>query len=317
MPDAAITVAELLRLAAARFAASGSSSPRLDAELLLAQALGIDRVGVLAHPEAQVGPGARDAFEDATGRRERGEPVAYIRGFREFHGLALVTDARALIPRPETELLVDAAIDEVVTRLTAAPRLPGAPALRVADVGTGTGAIAIALVAALRRRKMDGQVMVIAVDSSDAALGLARENAVGHGVADRLVFVAADLLPHHVDPPYALVCANLPYVPTAELERLAPDLAFEPRTALDGGPDGLDVVRRLLDRLPEALTPDGTALLEIGEDQGDAIVREVAARLPGWRCVVAPDLAGRARLARVDRVDRGQRSRLRPDAGRA
>jgi release factor glutamine methyltransferase len=304
MPGTTFTVSELVRLAAERLSASGSTSPRLDAELLLGQALGVDRVGVLAHPDAPVGTGARELFEASLERRERGEPVAYIRGFREFHGLAFATDSRALIPRPETELLVDAAIEELAARLTVAPRAPGAPALRVADVGTGTGAIAVALVAALRRRKMADDVMVIAIDSSEDALALARENAVGHGVADRVVFVAADLLPHHVEPPYWLVCANLPYVPTDELEQLAPELSFEPREALDGGPDGLDVVRRLLDRLPDALAPDGVALLEIGADQGEAIAREVAARLPGWRCAVAPDLAGRARLARLARVER-------------
>src|SRR5207344_1300247 len=134
--------------------------------------------------------------------------------------------------------------------------------------------IAVALLAALRRKKMADQVLVIAIDVSTDALQLARENAVGHGVADRMVFVAADLLPYHVEPPYAVVCANLPYVPTGELPNLAPELAYEPQTALDGGPDGLDVVRRLLDRLPEVTESDGVALLEIGADQGDAIVRE-------------------------------------------
>lgn len=303
MSDPVPTVADLLRLAAERLAAAGSTSPRLDAELLLGQALGIDRVGVLANPGAVVGDAARDAFETAIGRRVLGEPVAYIRGFREFYGLALATDPRALVPRPETELLVDAAVDELVAQLTARPRPPGTAALRVADVGTGTGAIAIALVAALRRRRMDDQVMAIAIDSSEDALQLARENAVGHGVADRIVFVVADLLPAHVEPAYALVCANLPYVPTAELEQLAPELAFEPRAALDGGIDGFDVIRRLLDRLPQALAPDGIALLEIGADQGEAIALEVAARLPGWHCTVAPDLAGHSRLARVQRPD--------------
>jgi release factor glutamine methyltransferase len=301
MQDAALTVSELVRLAAARLTASGSGSPRLDAELLLGQALGVDRIGVLAHPDAPVVTAARADFESAVRRRERGEPVAYIRGFREFHGLAIATDARALIPRPETELLVDVAIREVVGRLASTPRAPGAPAMRVADIGTGTGAIAVSLVAALRRRKMSDDVLVIAIDSSVDALQLARENAVGHGVADRLVFVEADLLPHHVEPPYALVCANLPYVPTAQLDHLAAELAFEPREALDGGPDGLDVIRRVLDRLPEALAPDGAALLEIGADQGESIMREVATRLPGWSCSVAPDLAGRARIARVER----------------
>ena len=173
--------------------------------------------------------------------------------------------------------------------------------MRVADVGTGSGAIAVALLAALRRKRMDTEVLVIAVDGSEQALELARENAVGHGVADRVVFVEADLLPHHVDPPYALVCANLPYVPTRQLPDLEPEIAWEPRHALDGGPDGLDLVRRLLDRLPDTLAGDGVALLEIGSDQGQAIVAEVASHLPGWRCTVTTDLAGLPRLARVER----------------
>jgi len=200
MPTAS-TVAELVTRAVDRLTAAGVDSPRLDAELLLAQALGVERTGLLAYPDAAVGDGARETFEASIARRERGEPVAYIRGFREFHGLAFVTDARALIPRPETELLVDAALDEVAARLAGTPRAPGAPALRIADVGTGTGAIGVALLSSLRRRKMADEVMVIAIDVSEDALQLARENAVGHGVADRMVFMAADLLPYHVDPP--------------------------------------------------------------------------------------------------------------------
>jgi release factor glutamine methyltransferase len=295
------TVSTAIHRATERLEASGSGSARLDAELLLGQALGVDRVGVLAHPDAPVGLAALERFEAALQRRERGEPVAYIRGFREFHGLALVTDARALIPRPETELLVDAAIDEVVVRLTTSPRAPGSPALRVADVGTGTGAIAVALLVALRKRRMSDDVLVIATDVSDEALQLARENAVGHGVADRMVFVVADLLPHNVDPPYAIVCANLPYVATAELPGLAPELAFEPPSALDGGQDGLDVIRRLLDRLPSALAVGGVALVEIGADQGRAAMREARERLPAWPATVDADLAGRPRLLRVER----------------
>ena len=115
MTDAAtVTVSDLVRMGTERIAASGSGSARLDAELLLGQTLGIGRTGILAHPDAPVGADARQSFEAAVARRERGEPVAYIRGFREFHGLAFATDARALIPRPETELLVDAAIAEIV-----------------------------------------------------------------------------------------------------------------------------------------------------------------------------------------------------------
>jgi len=216
-----------------------------------------------------------------------------------------VTDARALIPRPETELLVDAAVEEIAHRLAGAPRAAGAPALRVADVGTGTGAIAVSLVTALRRRRMAEEVLAIAIDVSEDALQLARENAVGHGVADRLIFVAADLLPYHVDPPYAVILANLPYVPTGEIPGLAPELSYEPALALDGGPDGLDVVRRLLDGLPRTLAPDGVAFLEIGAGHGDAIAAEVALRLPGWRCRVTNDVAGLPRLARIEPGDSG------------
>ena len=301
MPDASPTVAELVRRATERLATAGSGSPHLDAELLMAVALGVDRTGVVAHGAAPVGAGAAAAFEDYVVRRERGEPVAYIRGFREFHGLAIATDARALIPRPETELLVDEAIAAVVTRLTREPRPQGSPPLRVADIGTGTGAIAVALLAALRKRRMDEHVTVIAVDLSADALDLARENAVGHGVADRMRFREADLVPVG-DVPYDVICANLPYVPTGDLEGLAKDLAYEPATSLDGGPDGLEIIRRLLERLSDVLELGGVALLEIGADQRDAIAAAVASILPGWRCEVRDDLAGLARLARIERA---------------
>ncbi len=300
MPDAAPTVAELVQRATERLTVAGSASPRLDAELLMAAALGVDRTGVIAHGSAPAGAGAGSVFEGYVARRERGEPVAYIRGFREFHGLAIATDPRALIPRPETELLVDEAIAAVVARLTAAPRPEGSPPLRVADLGTGTGAIAVALLAALRKRHMDEHVLVVAVDLWPDALELARENAVGHGVADRMRFREADLVPVG-DVPYDVICANLPYVATDAVAGLAPDLGFEPRSALDGGADGLDVIRRLLERLPAVLEQDGVALLEIGADQGVAIGAAVAELLHGWRCDVQPDLAGHPRLARIQR----------------
>ncbi len=133
-----------------------------------------------------MGPEPAERFEGALRRREAGEPVAYIREVREFHGIALVADARALIPRPETEVLVDLALGEIADRLGRAPRPPGTPPLAVADVGTGSGAIAVAVAVALRRTGMLGEVEIIGSDTSDGAVELARENAVGHAVGDRV-----------------------------------------------------------------------------------------------------------------------------------
>jgi release factor glutamine methyltransferase len=295
------TVEELLRAATDRLRVSGSESARLDAELLLAHAIGADRTAVIAHPEARVGDAAADRLEADIARRERGEPVAYIRGFKEFYGLALAVDPRALIPRPETERLVELAEAEVMRRLTAAPRPRGTPPLRGLDVGTGSGAVAVALAVALRRRGVIGEVELVATDDSPEALELARENAVGHSVADRVLFIEADLVPPVVPRPWDLVLANLPYVRSDAIDGLPVAASFEPRAALDGGPDGLAVIGRLLDRLPEALAAQGTALLEIGADQAEEIRQAVADRLPGWSCRVEPDLAGLPRVAVVER----------------
>jgi len=293
------TVEQLIRMGVERLRASGSESPRLDAELLLARTVGLDRIGIVAHPEAPVGDSAAANYEADLVRREKGEPIAYIRGIKEFHGLAFAADARALIPRPETELVVDLVEAEIVTRLVAAARPAGTSPILIVDVGTGGGTIAIALAVVLRRRRMLDDVRILATDIESEPLQLARENAVGHGVADRIEFVVADLLPldgQLID----VLAANLPYVASAEVDRLPVAASFEPRAALDGGSDGLDVIRALLDRLPRVLRPDGVALVEIGADQSEAIAAEVAARAPGWSVEVLPDLSGLPRVARLE-----------------
>lgn len=281
---------------------AGIETARLDAELLLAHAIGVDRTAILAHPDAPVGPGAEATFRAWIERRAAGEPVAYLREIKEFHGIALAVDPRALIPRPETERLVDLALADVMHRLTGGVRpAQGAPVL-VVDVGTGSGAIAVALAVALRQRRVPPEdVAITAVDISPDALDLARENAVGHAVGDRLRFVGADLLPPQAAGPWEVIVANLPYVPTAALAMLPAPTTFEPALALDGGPDGLAVIDRLLERLPGALASDGTAILEIGADQGTAIVEHVEVRFPGWPCRVETDLAGLPRVAIVSR----------------
>jgi len=294
------TVEELLRGAVERLRAAGSESPRLDAELLLGHAIGADRTVIAAYPEALVGDGSAERFEADLARRELGEPVAYIRGFKEFYGQAFSTDARALIPRPETERLVELAEAETIRLLAAAPRPAGTPPLRVVDVGTGAGTVAVSLAVALRRRGAGADVEILATDVSADALALAVENSVGHSVADRIEFAEADLLPDGVRP-FDLVLANLPYVPSAEVPRLPVAASFEPNVALDGGPDGLTLVGRLLERLPDALAPGGLALLEIGSDQEAAVLALVARLLAGWPATVERDLTGAPRVARIAR----------------
>ncbi|TAK01112.1 MAG: peptide chain release factor N(5)-glutamine methyltransferase [Chloroflexota bacterium] len=294
------TVEALLGGSIARLRAAGSEMPRLDAEVLLAYVLGIDRTGVIAHPESPVGDGAAERFEAAVARREAGEPLAYIREVKEFMALAFASDARALIPRPETERLVELAEDEIARRLLGAPRPAGAPKVRVIDVGTGCGTIAVALAVRLRGRGMLDEVELLATDDAPAALELARENAVGHAVGDRVVIREADLVPAG-EPPFDLVLANLPYIATDAIDDLPVAASFEPRHALDGGPDGLAVVRRLVALLPEVLAPGGVALLEIGADQEAGITAVVAELGEGWTCSVELDLAGLPRVARVER----------------
>jgi release factor glutamine methyltransferase len=294
---------ELVDAAVERLRAAGSDTPRLDTELLLAFAIGVDRTAIIAHGDAPVGVDAEAQFLDLLARRESGEPVAYLRGMKEFHGIALTVDSRALIPRPETEELVDRAIGEIMARLTGGAR---AAPLRVTDVGTGSGAIAVAVAVALRARGVPpADVTIVAADIDADALDLARENAVAHGVGDRLTFEEADLLPRSSGAePWDVVIANLPYVRSEvvdalEAQRAGP--AFEPRRALDGGADGLAVIGRLLEQLPDGLARDGVAMLEIGAEQGAAIVALAEDRLPGWSCTVISDLAGLPRVARLQR----------------
>lgn len=269
---------------------------------MLGYAIGVGRTAVVAHSDAPVGADAARQYRANLERRALGEPVAYLRGLKEFYGLAFEVDRRALIPRPETERLVELAEAEVMRRLGAARGV--GPPVRIADVGTGSGAVAVALAVALRRRNALDAVEMVASDVSADALGLAKENAVGHAVADRMAFVEADLIPP-AGPrsgPFDIVLANLPYVRHDAMAGLPRATTFEPALALDGGVDGLAVIERLLRLLPDALAPDGLALLEIGADQGQGIVELALVVLDGWTCAVENDLAGLPRVARISRA---------------
>ena len=285
------SIGEALAAATQRLRETGQPTPRLDAELLLAHVTGRDRTWLLAHPEA--GFEAGDAFTAAVERRASGEPVAYIRGFKEWRSLRIRTDARALIPRPETELVVETAAAEILSRLA---RQPSTVAW---DLATGSGAIALALALDFRRELADGRLRLIASDVSSEALALAAENLADHGVEDGVELEVADLLAPAGDrlPRPDLVTANLPYVSSAEVDARLGSLGFEPRVALDGGPGGLDVMSRFLADVPLHAAPGATLVLELGVDQVEAI-RQLAP--VGASVSVVPDLAGLDRVVRMD-----------------
>ncbi len=295
------TVSGLVGAGTRRLRDSGSESARLDAELLLGHVLGVDRTALVAYPEALVGDGSASSFLGLIERRAAGEPVAYLRGVKEFHGLALAVDPRVLIPRPDTETLVDLALAAIRERLASSPRPAGTPTLRIWDVATGSGAIPIAIAVELRRMRALEHLSLLMSDVSRDALAVALENAVAHGVADRIEAAVGDLF--HVEPspvlPVDVVTANLPYIPSAVVPGLPVAASYEPVVALDGGPDGLDLVRRLLDDLSPVLALDGRAYLEIGADQAERVATEAAARLPGWSARIHPDLGGRPRVLEV------------------
>jgi release factor glutamine methyltransferase len=285
------TVGDALRAATRRLHGAGSDTPRLDAEVLLAHVSGRDRTWLLAHPEAPLDD--PDAFEAVVARRAAGEPVAYIRGFKEWRSLRVRTDARALIPRPETELVVEAAEAAIRERLDRREAVVGW------DVGTGSGAIALALALDLREALADGRLRLLASDVSADALELAAENLEAHDLAGTVELVHADLLAlaGAALPRPDVVTANLPYVSTAEVDERVGSLGFEPRVAVDGGPDGLEVLRRLLADVAHRAASGATLVLELGVDQ----VADVDALAPeGAAVTVVPDLAGLDRAVRIE-----------------
>ncbi len=282
-------IAEALR-------AAGIPSPRLDAELLVGHAFARDRAWLHAHPDADLDPSSVTALSGWVERRASGEPIAYIRGFKEWLSLRIATDSRALIPRPETELLAEAAISEVAARLVR----DDAP-VRTWEVATGSGAVALAIALRFRTSIALGRLRLAASDVSAEALELAAENFNAHGVGGMVTLACGDLLEPAAIPGGRsdLIVANLPYLTSAEVAFGTGSLAWEPARALDGGADGLDLLRRLIGDLPGALAPDGVALLEIGQGQA-AAVRQLIALLPVRTSITTlADLAGIERVVRV------------------
>jgi release factor glutamine methyltransferase len=296
------TVKDVLLWTTSRFEERRLATPRLDAEILTAHALAVPRVQLYVQFDRPLTPAELGAIRESVKRRQAGESVAYVVGKKEFWGLELAVDARVLVPRPDTETLVDQAME----RIGRAPRVRAARAAdteidadadvrssdgpppagfddhvapapsplktapRIADVGTGSGAIAITLA------KERPDAVVIASDISPDALDVARANAVRHGVA--VTFLEGDLeVPLGPHAPFDLIVANLPYVPTRDLAGLPPEVRAEPRGALDGGSDGLALVRRLVTAAPALLARGGALALEIGVGQAPETARLFAA----------------------------------------
>jgi release factor glutamine methyltransferase len=292
----------------------GAATPRLDAEVLLAEVLATDRVGVYMRFDQPLAAAERDAYRALVRRRAAGEPVAYLTGRREFWSRTLAVTADVLIPRPETELLVERALAAAGEgrgdrrRPPAAggagdgePRGSAGRRLRILDLGTGSGALAVTLAAEL------ADAWVVAVDVSRAAAALARANAATSGVAARVAVAVADWTGALASGArFDVIVSNPPYVESAALAALAPEVRREPRLALDGGADGLDAYRRLVPAASALLAPGASLLLEVGAGQAAAVAALVAAcGLDGVACHA--DLAG------VARVVQGTRAPLRAE----
>jgi release factor glutamine methyltransferase len=256
-----------------------TAQPRRDAELLLLHLIGRDRTFLLTHPDTPLAAEQMARYESWLERRAAHEPIQYILGEQEFFGLAFTVTRDVLIPRPETEHLVEALL----------ARVPHDQPLRIADIGTGSGAIAVALAHAL------SQAQVTALDISTAALAVAKGNAETHRVADRIRFLQSDLLSAVGSERFDAIVSNPPYVADGDRASLEPQVrAYEPASALFAGPLGLDIYERLIPQALAALQPGGWLLMEIGQGQRDALTQ----LLSGWNDVsFVDDLQGIPRVA--------------------
>ncbi len=265
-----------------RLERAGIDDPALESEVILRHALDIDRAAFFASLQEEQDAAALNLAGSLTGRRVRGEPLAYILGHREFYGLDMLVTPAVLIPRQETELIVDAILEFGA----------GRPDFTIADVGTGSGAIAVAAAVNLPGSR------VYATDSSQAALRVAGDNCRAHGVDDRVELRHGDLL-EPLDGPVDVIASNPPYVMTREIAGLGREVGREPVAALDGGPGGFDVMRRLFAQAPAALRPGGAMIVEIDPRRLPAVAALAAAAFPQGAVSSRRDLSDRPRLVIV------------------
>ena len=263
----------------------GSSSPRLEADLLVCHGLGLSRIALYLDPDRPLLPGELTTIRSLVERRRRGEPMAYIRGQREFYGRAFHVSPAVLIPRPDTETLIDEALSLLRGELVEGD---------VLDLGTGSGAIALTLAAECPSRSY------LATDVSEEALAVARDNAARLEVEDRVTFRAGNLFEAlELSARFALIVSNPPYIGSDELATLEPDVRdFEPKLALDAGDDALSFYRQIAQRAPTVLIPGGVLLLEVGHTQAASVAALLA---DAGFCEVSrvPDLSGVERVVRA------------------
>ena len=285
----------LLSEAWAQLQAAGVDSAALEARLLLAYAVDVAPESLLAEPDQEVSADAELRFREALGRRLNREPLFYITGEREFYGLPFYVDARALIPRPETELLVEEAIAAVSDMGDAHDKGAG---LLIADIGTGSGCIVVATATMLTAARF------IATDISAEAVEVARANAERHGVVDRITFGVGDLL-EPLSEPMDIIIGNPPYIPAENLPGLQAEIRdHEPRVAVDGGAGGMTIAERLVRGAPDYLRPGGRLLMEVGYGQAPLMVDVAKEVFPAGTVVdMALDLAGIPRVVWVQRPE--------------
>lgn len=274
------TIGAILKWTGQYFGTRGIESPRLDAEVLLSHVLGKARIYLYVHFDEPLEAAELAQYREYIRQRVARQPVAYIIGQREFMGLTFKVTPAVLVPQPDTEVLVQAALD----------RLQATPTARVADIGTGSGAIVLSLLYYMK------QLRAAAVDISLAALKVAAANAAALGVADRATFYEGDLLAPLAGETFMAIVSNPPYIPTADIAGLAPEVrSAEPMGALDGGADGLAFYRRLVAEAPSLLLPGGFLAVEVGVHEAQPVA-EMAAQTVYSRTEILKDLAG------IDRV---------------
>lgn len=275
------TVGKLLEWTELHFRSAGKESARLDAQVLLAHALQCRRPELYTRYDSEPDDAARTRFRELVRARAAGTPVAYLVGSKEFFLLDFRVSPAVLIPRPATETLVTTALDRLKNRTEA----------RVLEIGTGSGCVIISLLHRL------GQVRAVATDCSEIALAVARENARRHGVDGRLEFRIGDGFDAAGDlEPFDIILSNPPYIPTGEISGLMPEVRdHEPKLALDGGTDGLAVIRKLVEGSPQRLLPGGALLIEVGQGQADTVIEIM--RTAGFTTIEA--IRDFERIARV------------------